>query len=79
MAVYGDVQPAIKEIPNWLLQTDEGLHDWIKRKDSPYLCIDGATKGNLGNAGARGVIWCPSKQVIKTFAFGLGTTTNNET
>ena len=42
------------------------------------MFFDGASKGNPGEAGAGGILLNPGGQVEHTFAWGLGSRTNNE-
>ena len=47
-------------------------------KNSFALFFDGASKGNPRAAGARGILLDPGGKIEQTFAWGLGTWTNNE-
>ena len=47
-------------------------------KHSRALFFDGASKGNLGVAGAGGILLDPREQIEKTFAWGLGHKMNNK-
>ena len=51
---------------------------WLREKNSFSFFFDGASKGNPGVAGARGILLDPRGHVEQTFVWGLGNRTNNE-
>lgn len=50
---------------------------WPSSQPRHTLCFDGASKGNLGEASARGVFFYPRANQIMAYSWNLGVTTNN--
>ena len=51
---------------------------WLREKNSYAFFFDGASKGNPGVAGVRGILLDARGHVDQTFAWGLEHRTNNE-
>ena len=65
----------IKE--SWQIRLNEkDFSDWLIKQSSPLLFFDGATKGNLGKAGAGGVIKNNEGIVVHRFTQGLDHSTS---
>ena len=52
--------------------------DWLRDKNIYSLFFDGASKGNLGVAGAGEILMDPEGKIEQTYAWGIGCRTNNE-
>jgi ribonuclease HI len=50
---------------------------WLKSQENHVLYFDGASKGNLGEAGARGVLYSPRGKRMLDYSWNLGVTTTN--
>ena len=62
----------------WQIRSSEAdFSDWWKNKNKVTIFFDGASKGNLGEAGAGGVLFNPSGNIIIFFSWGLGKRKNN--
>ena len=55
----------------------EDFNVWWKNLGCKSLFFDGASKGNLGIAGASGVIFDSKGNKIKEYSWGIGKKTNN--
>jgi hypothetical protein len=65
--------------PRWQLHIPSTeFKKWLELQDHHTLCFDGASKGNLGVAGARGVSYGSRGELELSFAWGLGLATNNQ-
>lgn len=53
------------------------IEQWIQEQNTFTLQFDGASKNNLRQAGAGGIIIDQNEQVITTYEWGLGNMTNN--
>jgi len=63
---------------NWkLMGSQEDIDQWIQEQKKNSLQFNGASKSNLGQAGAGGIIKDQNGQVIITYEWGLGNMTNN--
>jgi len=58
------------------LKEDE-FTEWLQNSNSHSLFFDGASKSNLGVAGAGGVIYNPNGDPIVSFEWGLRNLSNN--
>lgn len=64
---------------NWKLRgTKEEVNQWILDQKQPTVQFDGASKNNLGKAGAGGVIRDQYGKVLITYEWGLGKISNNK-
>ena len=56
------------------------MEDWIQRQSEHTLYFDGASKGNLGEAGVGGgfVLYEPGGKIILNYYWNLGKDTNNK-
>ena len=57
--------------------SEDAFSKWRLSLGRNSLLFDGASKGNPGLAGARGVIFDPSENKMKDFAWGLGNKSKN--
>jgi hypothetical protein len=63
----------------WKLQLNMiELKTWLKHRATHSFFFDGASKGNLGEAGAGGVILGLRGEIETTYAWSLGKVTNNQ-
>jgi len=58
--------------------SEEELEIWKKNQNRYCLYFDGASKHNLGKAGAGGLILDPNRREIVTYEWGLGKISNNK-
>jgi ribonuclease HI len=56
---------------------EEDFEEWKRKRNKHILFFDGASKGNPGVAGGGGVLVSPNGLLEITYAWGLGTETNN--
>eukprot|EP00253_Pinus_taeda_P017560 PITA_17560 len=64
---------------DWKLRgSEEEIRGWIQNQKRPSLHFDGASKNNLGQAGARGVIKDQQGKILVTYEWGLGIMSNNK-
>ena len=70
--------PLRNPLPWEIRLSSKDFSNWLRDKNSYALLFDGASKGNPGVAGAGGILLDPGGQIEQTFAWGLGTQTNNE-
>jgi len=54
------------------------LEEWKNSMNSNFISFDGASKGNLGEAGGGGIISNPIGNIILRYAWGLGIDSNNK-
>ena len=52
--------------------------EWWQRQNKVSVFFDGASKGNLGIAGAGGMIYYPRGMLETSLSWGLGQSTNNQ-
>ena len=50
----------------------EEFHQWKKTLQCHTLFFDGASKGNLGEAGVGGIIFDPGGNPVVSFPWGIG-------
>ena len=64
--------------PLWRVRlTADNFSFWWKSKGVYTIFFDDASKGNLGAAGAGGLIFSPDNEKISSFCWGLGICSNN--
>ena len=61
----------------WLRDMDVEFQIWWKAQWKASIFFDGASKGNLGRAGAGGVVYSMDVKRVYSFSWGLGQKTNN--
>ena len=65
--------------PSWRFH---GIHDVLHKiwmnSSSAVIFFDGASKGNLGDFGAGGLVFSPDSLTKSSFSWGLGSLTNNQ-
>lgn len=65
--------------PTWRLRLTAGdFLKWWQGNPKATVFFDGASKGNPGTAGARGLILSPDKLEKTSFSWGLGISSNNQ-
>ena len=63
----------LSKTPRWRLRdTDANFQDWWKKQGKASIFFYGASKGNLGIAGAGGVIYSQDGSRRYSFRWGLG-------
>jgi hypothetical protein len=76
---HSPIQNPIIKVPNWILRLDVGeFKTWQTQQIDIILFFDRASQSNLGAAGVGGTICDPGGQPIMSYAWGLGSMTNNE-
>lgn len=62
----------------WKLRGNElEIEKWIQNQKKCTLRFDGASKNNLGRAGAGGIKYDEKGEVISSYEWGLGNMSNN--
>jgi hypothetical protein len=65
--------------PDWCIRDDDDtFQSWWWSQNLTTIFFDGASKGNLGVAGAGGVIYSPDGSSKDCFYWGLGQKSNNQ-
>ena len=65
--------------PDWCLRDNEDIfQSWWRSQNISSIFFDGASKGNLGAAGAGGVIYSKDGYSKYIFYWGLGQKSNNQ-
>ena len=68
----------IKKLENWEIRLDNSqFENWLKERKLFKLFFDGASKGNPGEAGGRGVVLNPTGKVEIEYSWNIGHETNN--
>jgi len=71
--------PSSLSSPSWKIREPEvAFQSWWKTQNTTSIFFDGASKGNPGVAGARGVIYFLDNPRKFHFCWGLGICTNNQ-
>ena len=66
--------------PFWHIRLSEKeFSDWWQFKNKASIFFDGASKGNPGKVGARGLIFYPGGKLGTSFSWGVGQLANNQT
>ena len=61
------------ELHSWeIMKNLDDFSLWRVRQNTPTLFFDGASKGNLGEAGVGGIIFDPRGNIVSSYAWGLG-------
>jgi ribonuclease HI len=73
------IGPSNSPTCSWELRMDKiKLEEWKNSMNSNFLSFDGASKGNLGEAGGGGIISNPIGNIILRYAWGIGIDSNNK-
>ena len=56
---------------------ESDFNNWRKSLKEPCLFFDGASKGNPGLDGCGGVLMSSNGDVLSSYAWGVGTDSNN--
>lgn len=63
---------------SWKLRLKDGeFSTWLRNSNVHYLFFDGASKSNLGTAGAGGIIYNANGEIQLSYEWGLGPLSNN--
>ena len=59
-----DIDPTLRKLEIWEIRLDKSqFGNWMKERKMFRLFFDGASKGNPGMEGSRGVIICPEGKI----------------